>query len=83
MYIMCVCTGGGYSFMQTALSEDSSTTIIQDFFSQFGKTDTSSNTDGAGAHKKCNVINPLFLTCKVYVRMLSPFPVVFSGTFFF
>ena len=44
----CVHTGGGYSFMQTAMNEDSSTTNIQDFFSQFGKTDASSTTDGAG-----------------------------------
>ena len=40
--------GGGYSFMQADMNEDSSTTNIQDFFSQFGKTDTSSNTEGAG-----------------------------------
>ena len=54
---ICVCTGGGYSFMQTATNEDSSTTNIQDFFSQFGKTDASSNTGGAGTQKIVHVYN--------------------------
>ena len=44
----CVCAGG-FSFMQMTLNEDeSSSTNIQDFFSQFGKTDTSSHSETAG-----------------------------------
>lgn len=56
IYTQCVIAcvnqlcAGGFSFMQMTLNEDeSSSTSIQDFFSQFGKTtDTSSHSETAG-----------------------------------
>ena len=76
---VCVCVGGGFNFRQMALNEEdsSSATNIQDFFSQFGKTDTS-NTKGAGIIMCHHLIYNFTLTVLTWILYIWP-PVYMYG----